>query len=187
MGAKMNGGQFKAWREAARLTQAQAGDMCGGYSRVTVNRWEADPDKPIPRKAAAYIDRDGGAPDPAPVPARTTPAAKAAAKAVKPGGCPAGCDPMIHEALKRSPLYSLTSAEGKAMRQELSRRGLEAPMIPLEPIWQPVRDPRGNVVRKVNAAIPDPISAPSPHGWGFVMTASGAIYDYRTAHRVTLG
>ncbi len=181
----MNGAQFQAWREAAKITQTQAGGMVGGYSRKTVMRWEAEPSKAIPAKAAAYIDRDGGAPDPAPVPAATIPAAKAKAKAGKAGDCPAGCDPLIHEALKRAPLYSLTSAEGKAMRQELSRRGLDAPTIPLEPKWQDVRDPRGCVVRKVNAAIPDPISAPAPSGWGFVMTKSGAMYDYRTAHRVT--
>lgn len=174
----MNGAEFAAWREGAGLTQAEAGALVGGFSRKTVIRWEGARDKPIPDKAAREVQATGGAP----VIAK---AAAAKKKATAKGGCPEGCPPAIHEALKRSPLFSLTAAEGKAMRQELSRRGLPTPMIPLEPVWQEVRNARGGVVRKVNAAIPDPVDAPAPGGWGFVMTASGAVYDYYTARRVT--
>jgi transcriptional regulator with XRE-family HTH domain len=185
----MNGAELKAWRERRGLSQSQAGAALGGISRVTVNRYEAAPDRAVPNKVAAWAGDDAPA---TPAPPATAPAAKGAAPkaraSAKPAGCPEGCDPAIHEALKRDPLFSLTAKEGKDMRAEWSNRHPGhyggAPPIPLQVVWAKVKDANGVTNRKVNAAIPDPLPGWGPYGWKSVRTKSGAVYHYESAHRM---
>lgn len=181
----VTGADFKAWREP-RMSQAKAGAALG-VSRVTVNRWEAATDKPVPATAAALVRGEiAGAADAEP-PTRAR--KEKPAKAVKPQASDAAPDdrtasPAIREALKRSPLFAKTTAEAFAMRDELARRGKcdrsTVPLIPLRPDWVTCGKYPAPVV-KVNAAIPRPLSVRRRgEGW-VVVSENGRLYDYETA------
>ena len=47
--------RLKAWRDMMGLSQEAFGDWLGGYSRVTVNRWERGL-QPIPKMAGKLLE-----------------------------------------------------------------------------------------------------------------------------------
>ncbi len=184
----MNGAALRKWREGKGLSQADAATLAG-KSRATINRTEqsgALPDwavalingeeQPVAREAAT------SAPPKARAPQKRAKDAEAAPDERK-------ASPAIVEALKRKPLFAKTSAEAFAMRDELARRGKcdrsTTPMIPLNPDFVAAGKHPGRVM-KCNAAIPDPLGPASLRTYGprGVLTKSGAVYDYETAHRM---
>lgn len=183
--------QVKAWRSALGLAQGAAAALAG-MTRDKLAKVEGG--KPAPPALVALVLGQPAAPAAAPPaprqlskPAKRTKRAgkgkSSTAPAVPVKGGKVTPNPALVGALARSPLYALTSAEASAMRCELARLRdcypSEVRLIPLRPQWV-----RVGLGRKVNAAIPSPISeaAPDwsqPHG---VLTASGAVYHYETAH-----
>lgn len=168
-----------AWREAENLTQEEAAKAVNVASR-TWRRWE-NGDSPIPgdvaeRMRAASIETF------VPAPVATQP--KAAAPELKAEVSVAPYKPAtMAQCLARKPLYAETSAEARAMREQLAGpegRVSLVPMIPLKPRWVRV----GGV--PVNAAIPDPVGMADEKRFGpnAVLTKDGRLFDMETAHEM---
>lgn len=171
----MTGAELKAWREGLSLTQSQAGKLLGGASSRTIMRAENEPRAKIARALAqAFDDFQAGK-----APVQMTAKAKAApVPAVE-------VPPELAAAMLRNPPYATTAAEARAMRvQRALERGLTVGhirLLPMRPTWARV----GDIF--VNAAIPNPTDARVPAWAGprGILTESGDVYDFETAHKMT--
>lgn len=192
----MTGDEFRIWREGAGHTQAKAAIMAG-ISRLTVVRAEAAVGKEVPSKMARLVPvpelvvdevplqsgagaievQDGPAPG---FKVIKTPAEAAAAVKSKDGAI----SKELKEAMLRNPPFAKTAAEAKAMRHLRAEQKKVSVstirLLPLRPDWVTLEPSR----RRVNAAIPKPVdrAAPSWAGPRGVLTESGEVYDYETAH-----
>lgn len=163
----MNGSDLAAWRTAAGVSQAGLA-RASGMDRRSVIRAEAAADQPIPAKLLAAVERG-----------------ETAAPVVKAKPAEAPVPPALAAAMRRNPPYAETAAEAKAMRElRALQRGVPIAhirLLPLQPVWT-----RLDSGRRVNAAIPQPRDQAAP-GWAGergVLTASGAVYDMESAHRM---
>lgn len=165
----MTGKELKALREAASLTQAEAAERIG-VRRLAVIEAEKNPDKALSSKMRAGVEALAGA-DASPVAKRSI------------DGEDIGGGFRLRRDAKGNP-YGTTSAETRAIRLHLNKgsdQTAPTPLIDLRPIWRKLEGGR-----EVNAAIPDPLSVAPPAWTGArgVVTKSGRVFDYETAHQL---
>lgn len=184
----MQADELKAARMSLHLSQGELATRIG-RSRDAVAKYESGR-LPIPAAvASAMLALADPLDDIAPERAGPKPVKPKAVAKLPPA--PPVENKGLMAAMLRNPPYATTAAEAKAMRdlraEQRSTKAHPFPvghvrMIRLRPTWR-----RLDCGRDVNAAIPDPLSVRPPEWAGprGVMTASGVVYDYETAHAMS--